>query len=193
MKVVAFNGSGRKDGNTLILLQTVLKELEKEGIETELIQMAGSPIQGCSSCFKCMERKNMQCAIDTDPFNEYFSKISTADGILLGSPVYFSDITAGMKALIERTGFVARANGNILRRKTGAGVLAVRRAGSNHALASLNYLFLISEMIIPGSNYWNLGIGRTPGEVLKDSEGIQTMKTLGINMAWLLKATAKSR
>lgn len=193
MKVVAFNGSGRKDGNTLLLLQTVLEELENEGIETELIQMAGAPIQGCASCFKCMDRKNMQCAIDTDPFNEYFSKISTADGLLLGSPVYFSDITAGMKALIERTGLVARANGNILRRKTGAGVLAVRRAGANHSLASLNYLFLISEMIIPGSNYWNMAIGRTPGEVLKDTEGIQTMKTLGVNMAWLLKATANSR
>jgi len=190
MKVLAFNGSGRKDGNTMILLQTVLKELEKEGIETEVIQMAGAPIQGCTSCFKCMERKNMQCAISSDRFNEYFSKINAADGLLLGSPVYFSDITAGMKALIERAGFVARANGNLLRRKVGAGVLAVRRAGSNHALASLNYLFLISEMIIPGSNYWNMAVGRTPGEVLKDTEGLDTMKTLGINMAWLLKATA---
>ena len=193
MKVVAFNGSGRKDGNTLILLQTVLKELENEGIETELIQMAGSPIQGCASCYKCMDRKNMQCTIDSDMFNEYFAKISAADGLLLGSPVYFSDITAGMKALIERTGFVSRANGGILRRKVGAGVLAVRRAGSNHALASLNYLFLISEMIIPGSNYWNMAIGRKPGEVSSDTEGLQTLKTLGINMAWLLKATAGCR
>jgi len=192
MKVVAFNGSGRKDGNTFLLLRTVLEELEKEGIETELIQMAGSPIQGCASCYKCIERKNMQCAITSDPFNEYFLKISSADGLILGSPVYFSDITAGMKALIERTGFVARANGNILRRKIGAGVLAVRRAGSNHALASLNFLFLISEMIIPGSNYWNSGIGRNAGEVLNDTEGLQTMKTLGNNMAWLLKATAKA-
>jgi multimeric flavodoxin WrbA len=192
MKVVAFNGSGRKDGNTLILLQTVLKELESAGIETELIQMAGNPIQGCVSCYKCMENKNMQCAIDSDPFNEYFEKIRGADGLLLGSPVYFSDITAGMKALIERTGLVARANGNILRRKVGAGVLAVRRAGANHALSSLNYLFLISEMVVPGSSYWNLGIGRQPGEVLKDEEGIATMKTLGINMAWVLKALANA-
>ncbi|MBN2241690.1 MAG: flavodoxin family protein [Acidobacteria bacterium] len=193
MKVVAFNGSGRKNGNTLILLQTVLNELENEGIKTELVQMAGAPIQGCTACLECMERKNMQCAIDSDPFNDYFEKISSADGLLLGSPVYFSDITAGMKALIERTGFVARANGNILRRKVGAGVLAVRRAGSNHALASLNYLFLISEMIIPGSNYWNMGIGRNAGEVKNDTEGLQTMKTLGINMAWLLKGTAGCR
>ena len=193
MKVVAFNGSGRKDGNTLLILKTVLDELENEGIETELIQMAGAPIQGCASCYKCMERKNMKCAIDSDPFNGYFAKIKDADGLLLGSPVYFSDITAGMKALIERAGFVARSNGNLLRRKVGAGVLAVRRAGSNHALSSLNYLFLISEMIIPGSNYWNMALGRQPGEVLNDAEGIQTMKTLGINMAWLLKATAGSK
>jgi multimeric flavodoxin WrbA len=193
MKVVAFNGSGRKDGNTLILLEAVCRELENEGIETELIQMAGSPIQGCASCYKCMERKNMRCAIESDPLNEYFASIKDADGILLGSPVYFSDITAGMKALIERVGFVARANGNLLRRKVGAGVLAVRRAGSNHALSSLNYLFLISEMIIPGSSYWNMAIGRQPGEVLKDTEGMEVMKNLGVNMAWLLKKTAGSK
>lgn len=193
MKVVAFNGSGRKDGNTYLILQTVLKELENEGIETKLIQMAGSMIQGCTACHKCRELKNMRCAIETDPFNAYFSEIHAADGILLGSPVYFADITAGMKALVERAGFVARANGNALRRKIGAGVLAMRRAGANHALASLNHLFLISEMVIPGSNYWNAAIGRKTGEVLSDSEGIETMKILGANMAWLLKATANSK
>jgi multimeric flavodoxin WrbA len=126
MKVTAFNGSGRKDGNTCLLLKTVLDELEEEGIETELVQMAEQdPIQGCIACYKCMERKNMKCAIETDPFNQYFEKISKADGLLLGSPVYFSDVTAGMKALMERTGLVARANGNLLRRKVGAGVVAV--------------------------------------------------------------------
>lgn len=188
MKVTAFNGSGRKDGNTCLLLKTVLHELEEEGIETELVQMAEQdPIQGCIACYKCMERKNMKCAIETDPFNQYFEKISKADGLLLGSPVYFSDVTAGMKALMERTGLVARANGNLLRRKIGAGVVAVRRAGSNHTLASLNYLFLISEMIIPGSSYWNMALGRKPGDVLEDAEGIQTMRNLGKNMAWLLK------
>jgi multimeric flavodoxin WrbA len=193
MKVVAFNGSGRKDGNTNILLKTALDEIQSEGIETRLIQMAEHPpIQGCAACFQCMQRKNMKCAIETDPFNDYFKEISEADGILLGSPVYFSDITAGLKALIERSGLVARANGNILRRKLGAGVIAVRRAGSNHALASINYLFLISEMIIPGSSYWNVGIGREPGEVLNDAEGIQTVKTLGKNMAWLLKTVGLS-
>ena len=188
MNVVAFNGSGRKDGNTYLLLKTVLDELKQEGIGTELVQMAEQdPIQGCRACYQCMEQKNMKCAIDTDPFNHYFEKISKADGILLGSPVYFSDITAGMKALIERSGLVGRANGNVLRRKVGAGVVAVRRAGSNHAFASLNYLFLISEMIVPGSTYWNMALGRNPGDVLEDAEGIQTMRNLGKNMAWLLK------
>jgi multimeric flavodoxin WrbA len=188
MKVVAFNGSGRKDGNTFFMLQTVLEELQNEGIETELIQLAErEPLQGCVACHKCMQRKNMKCAIESDPFNDYFEKISRADGLLLGSPVYFSDMTAGMKALIERCGFVGRANGNVLRRKVGAGVAAVRRAGANHTLASMNYLFLISEMIVPGSSYWNMAIGRKPGEVLEDAEGLETMKTLGINMAWLLK------
>jgi multimeric flavodoxin WrbA len=188
MKVLGINGSGRANGNTYLLLRTALEEISNEGIETELIQMADhDPIQGCAACYRCMQNKNMKCAIETDPFNGYFEKISKADGILLGSPVYFSDITAGMKALIERCGFVGRANGQVLRRKVGAGVIAVRRAGSNHALASINYLFLISEMIIPGSSYWNVGIGRESGEVLKDAEGIQTVKTLGKNMAWLLK------
>jgi multimeric flavodoxin WrbA len=191
MKVVAVNGSGKKDGNTFLLLNIVMQELRAEGIETELIQLAeGAPIQGCTACMKCLERKNLKRAVDSDPFNEYFEKIGRADGLLLGSPVYFADITAGMKALIERCGFVARANGNVLRRKVGAGVLAVRRAGSNHSLASLNHLFLINEMVIPGSNYWNVGIGRMPGEVLADAEGVATMKTLGVNMAWLLKRLA---
>jgi multimeric flavodoxin WrbA len=191
MKVVALNGSARKDGNTYLLLKTVLEVLQREGVETEMIQLAdGEPLRGCVACLKCMERKNMKCAIQSDPFNDYFEKVSRADGMLLGSPVYFSDITAGMKAFIERCGFVGRANGNVLRRKVGAGVVAVRRAGSNHAFASLNYLFLISEMIIPGSNYWNMALGRNPGEVLEDAEGMETMRTLGRNMAWLLRAVA---
>jgi len=188
MKVVAINGSGRKNGNTYLLLKTVLDELEAEGFQTEMIQIAeGKPLRGCMACFKCREQKNMKCVIETDPFNEYFARISEADGILLGSPVYFSDVTAGMRAFIERCGFVGRSNGGVLKRKAGAGVIAVRRAGSNFALASLNYLFLISEMIVPGSCYWNMAIGMNPGDVLNDAEGIETMKTLGRNMAWLIK------
>jgi multimeric flavodoxin WrbA len=187
MKVVAFNGSARENGNTAILLKTVLAELEQEGIETELIQLAGKPIQGCTACFTCFKTQDGTCAVESDELNEYLSKMIAADGILLGSPTYFSDVSASMKGLIERCGMAARAGGDLLRRKVGAGVVAVRRAGAIHTFASLNYFFTISQMIIPGSSYWNVGIGLEPGDVEKDDEGIQTMKTLGLNMAWLLK------
>ena len=187
MKVVAFNGSARKEGNTFILLNLVLDELKNEGIKTELISLAGEPIQGCIACYQCMKNKNRRCAVEKDILNDCIAKMVEADGILLGSPTYFSDVSAGMRALIERSGFVARANDNMLKRKVGAGVIAVRRAGAIPGFSSINLYLLNSQMIIPGSSYWNIGIGRDPGEVLKDAEGIQTMKTLGQNMAWLLK------
>jgi multimeric flavodoxin WrbA len=187
MKVVAFNGSARKDGNTAILLNTVLDEIRKEGIETELVQFAGKSLQGCIACYKCFENKNRRCAVEKDEMNSYIGKMLGADGILLGSPTYFSDVTANMKALIERCGMVARANEDMFKRKAGAGVVAVRRAGATHVLSSLNYFFLIGQMIVPGSTYWNLAIGREPGEVKNDNEGMQTMIDLGRNMAWLIR------
>jgi len=190
MKVVAISGSARKGGNTAILIKTAFEELEKEGIECELVELAGKSIQGCIACFKCFENKDQRCAVTKDALNDCVEKMVAADGILLGSPTYFADLTASMKALIERAGMVARANGNMFRRKAGAGVVAVRRAGATHVLSSINYFFMISEMIIPGSSYWNLGIGREAGEVAKDDEGMETMRTLGRNMAWLLKRTA---
>ena len=187
MKVMAFNGSARKDGNTAILINYVLKELEKEGIETELLQLAGQKIQGCMACYKCFENKDGQCAFKDDILNTCVEKMAEADGIILGSPTYFTDVSTEMKALIDRSGFVSKANGDILQRKLGAAVVAVRRAGSIHAFDTLNHFFLIAQMIIPGSSYWNLGIGRNKGEVEKDEEGIKTMQVLGRNMAWLLK------
>ncbi|MGE5172612.1 MAG: flavodoxin family protein [Betaproteobacteria bacterium] len=187
MKVIAFNGSARKEGNTSILLNLVLDELKAEGIETELYSLAGKPIQGCIGCFKCFEKKNQRCNVDKDVINECIQKMIEANGILLGSPTYFADVSASMKALIERAGMVGRANVDLYNRKVGAAVVAVRRAGGIHVFNSLNYFFTISGMIIPGSSYWNLGIGRQPGEVNNDTEGVQTMKNLGKNMAWLLK------
>lgn len=187
MKVVAFNGSARKEGNTAILLNHVLDELKAEGIETEVFSLAGKPIQGCIACYKCFENKNKRCAVDKDIVNECVQKMIEADGIILGSPTYFADTSASMKALIERCGMVGRANENLYSRKAGAAVVAVRRAGGIHVFNSLNYFFTISGMIIPGSSYWNLGIGRQPGEVNNDQEGVATMKNLGRNMAWLLK------
>lgn len=187
LRVVAFNGSSRKKGNTSILIDLVLEELKNEGIQTEVYDLAGKTIKGCIGCFKCFERKDRRCNVNDDIANECIAKMVDADGVLLGSPTYFSDVSAAMKALIERSGMVARANGNMFRRKVGAGVVAVRRAGAIHVFSSLNYFFFISEMIVPGSSYWNIGIGREPGEVRNDAEGMQTMKILGQNMAWLLK------
>jgi multimeric flavodoxin WrbA len=187
MKVIAFNGSGRKDGNTAILLSRVLEELSKEGIETELIQLAGKALQGCIACYKCSETKDRKCAVTKDHLNEYLAKMIEADGILLGSPVYFADATAGIKALIERCGMVSVANGRLLKRKVGAAVAAVRRAGAIRAFDTMNHLFQHGQMIVVGSSYWNVGIGRNPGQVKDDAEGLQTMETLGKNMAWLLK------
>lgn len=187
MKVIAFNGSGRKDGNTALLVNTVLNELSKQGIETELIQLAGRAPQGCLACYKCFENKDQKCAVTADNLNEYLAKMINADGIVLGSPVYFTDVTAGIKALIERCGMVSVANGGLLKRKVGAAVVAVRRAGALRTFDTLNHLFLHGQMIVAGSSYWNVGIGREPGQVKEDGEGIQTMQTLGKNMAWLLK------
>jgi len=187
MKVIAFNGSARKDGNTAILLNTVMDEMKAAGIETELYQLSGKPIQGCIACMKCFENKNKRCAVEKDIANECIQKMLDADAILLGSPTYFADVSAGMKALIERCGMVSRANGDMFQRKVGAGVVAARRAGAIQVFNTLNAFFLIGQMIIPGSSYWNLAHGRLPGEVAKDEEGMKTMKALGQNMAWLMK------
>jgi multimeric flavodoxin WrbA len=187
MKVVAFNGSSRKDGNTAILIRKVFEVLNKEGIETELVQLAGKTIRGCTGCGTCGKTKNLKCVMDNDPVNDCVAKMAAADGVILGSPVYFSDVTAETKALIDRAGMVARSNDYALRRKVGAAVIAVRRGGAVHAFDSINHFFTIEQMIIPGASYWNFGMGREVGAVENDEEGMRTMQVLGENMAWLLK------
>ncbi len=191
MRVVAFNGSPRAFGNTALLLKTALEELEREGVKTELVHLAGT-LHGCQGCRLCSERKDGRCAAEDDELNRYMELMVGADGIILGSPTYFSDVTANMKALIERAGMVARVNDHLLRRKVGAGVVAVRRAGAIHTFDSLVHFFTISQMIVVGSSYWNVGIGREPGAVLRDEEGLETMRTLGQNMAWLLEKIGKA-
>ena len=187
MKVVAFNGSARKDGNTAILIRHVFSKLEAEGIETELIQLSGTKIHGCIACMKCFENKDQRCSVKDDNANYCIEKMLDADGIILGSPTYFANVSTEMKALIDRAGMVSRANSDMLARKVGAAVVAVRRAGAIHVFNSINHFFFIGQMIVPGSSYWNLGMGRQKGEVENDEEGIETMKNLGINMAWLLR------
>ena len=189
MKVVAFNGSARKDGNTAILVRQVFSELETEGTETELVQLAGKTIRGCIACGQCFKKKDQRCVIDNDVANECIRKMLEADGIILASPTYFADVTTELKALIDRAGFVSRANDDMLKRKVGAAVVAVRRAGSIHVFDTINHFFLISQMIIPGSFYWNMGFGLGKGDVEQDDEGLKTMQLLGQNMAWLLKKT----
>jgi len=187
LKVVAFNGSARKDGNTAILIRQILSVLESEGIETELIQMAGQQIHGCTACGTCRKIQNKQCKIVNDNVNSYIEKMAAADGIILGSPTYFSMMTSEMKALIDRAGFVGRANDDLFKRKVGAAVVAMRRAGGIPTFDGINHFFLISQMIVPGSSYWNVGIGLGKGDVEKDEEGLKTMDDLGKNMAWLIK------
>jgi multimeric flavodoxin WrbA len=187
MKVVAFNGSARKDGNTAILLRRVLQALEAEGIETELVQLAGEQIHGCTACRACFETKNQRCVITDDRVNEYIQKMVAADGIILGSPTYFGMMSPEMKTLIDRSGFVARSTPDMLKHKVGAAVVAARRAGGMTTFDAINHFFLISQMIVPGSSYWNIGFGNKKGEVEKDEEAMKTMDDLAKNMAWLLK------
>ncbi len=189
MRVAAFNCSPRKNGNTSRMINVVLGELEKEGISTELVQVGKKKIRGCIACYKCREKKDSSCHAgkEGDILNDCLEKMIEADGIIIGSPTYFSNISTEAKALIDRAGLVARMNGDLFKRKVGAAVIAARRAGAVPAFSAVNYFFLIGQMIVPGSTYWNLGYGLDPGEVEKDEEGIKTMKDLGVNMAWLLK------
>lgn len=191
MKVAAFCGSARKDGNTARLIEAALQPLADAGVQTEMVQLAGQKISGCKACFSCFKEKNHRCIIEDDIVNECIAKMETADGIILGSPTYFADVSSEMKALIDRCGMVSRANGDIYKRKAGAAVVAVRRAGAIHTFDTMNHFFLIGQMIVVGSSYWNIGIGREKGEVEKDDEGMLTMKNLGHNILWLLKKIAE--
>ncbi|MCJ7448800.1 MAG: flavodoxin family protein [Bacteroidales bacterium] len=187
MKVLGINCSPRKRGNTELLIKEVFKALEANGIKTELFQLGGKNVNGCIACTKCREAKDGKCHQKNAAINHCISKMLKADAIIIGSPVYFSDLSAQAKALIDVAGYALRGAGNPLKRKPGAAVVAVRRAGAIHAFDSINHFFLINEMIIPGSSYWNIAIGREKGEVAKDEEGMKTMRVLGENMAWLLK------
>ena len=187
MKVIAINGSPRKNGNTAMLIDTVLAELKKEGIETEQVQLGGKKIHGCTACMKCFENQNKLCSIDNDILNVLVNKMLEADGIIIGSPTYFANVSTEVKALIDRAGLVAIANGHMLKRKVGVAVVAVRRAGATDAFDAINKFFFINQLIVPGSVYWNLGLGQGEKEVKNDEEGLNTMKILGENMAWLLK------
>jgi multimeric flavodoxin WrbA len=187
MKVTAFNGSARKDGNTSVLIDHVFAELQKEGIETEKIWLGSGSLRGCIACMKCHENRDGQCAMKKDSLNTYIEKMIESDGIILGSPTYFGNVSPELKMLIDRAGMVSMANGYMLRRKVGAAVVAVRRGGALGVFDAINNFFFLNQIIVPGSSYWNFAFGMNKGDVEKDDEGIQTMKVLGENMAWLMK------
>lgn len=188
MKVVAFNGSPRKEGNTAYMLNTVCKTIEAGGIETELFQVGGKPIHGCIACYKCAENKDRQCSIKNDRLNDYLAAMIEADGIVVGSPTYFADVTSDTKALLDRSCFVALQNGGLFRRKVGAAVVAQRRGGAVHVMDSILKPFQMSEMFIPGSTYWNMGFGLKEKDVIGDEEGTRNMENLGRQITYLLKA-----
>jgi multimeric flavodoxin WrbA len=188
MKVIAINGSPRKGGNTEFLLKKVLEPIAEAGIGTELIQIGGKLVHGCTACYKCMENKDSTCVIKTDIVNECIGKMIASDAIILGSPTYFAGMTSEMKALIDRAGFVAFANGRLFARKIGAAVIVNRRGGATSVMDSINHMFLMSKMIVPGSTYWNFGVGRDIGDVEKDAEALENMKDLGETIAWLVRS-----
>ncbi len=188
MKALAVNGSPRKGGNTEILLRNVLDPLEQAGWETRLIQVGGGKIAGCIACYKCFENKDLRCAVTTDTCNDVLAEAWTADALIFGSPTYFTDVSAEMKALLDRLGLVSVANDGALRGKIGAAVVAVRRGGGTHVFDTINHMFLMSSMIVPGSTYWNLGFGLNKGDVLQDAEGLRNMRHLGRTIAWLGQA-----
>lgn len=192
MKAIAINGSPRPGGNTEIMLKKVLEPLEAAGWSTEYRQIGGKPVQGCIACYKCFENQNQRCAVEKDAMNDYLQLIYAADAVILGSPTYFAGVAPELKAMMDRAAFVALANGGLLRGKIGAAVVAVRRGGATHVFDTINHMFLMSSMIVPGSIYWNLGMGREKGQVLDDEEGMRNMSHLGHVIAWLGKAVASA-
>lgn len=187
MRVVAINGSPRKQGNTDLLLRTALEPFTKAGADIEFVELAGHAIRGCTACYICFHKQNGKCILTKDLVNDCIAKMAAADVILLGSPNYFTDVTSEMKALIDRCGMVGRANGNLFRRKLGAAVVASGRAGAIHAFDTMNHFFLINQMVIIGSTYLNIGLGQEKGEVVDDQDGLEAMRQLGDNMLWILK------
>jgi multimeric flavodoxin WrbA len=165
----------------------VTAELEQAGIETEIVHVGYKTIRGCAACGMCVKNKNEKCVLPGDEVNEWIQKMKTADGIILCSPVHYAAIAGTMKSFLDRAFYVTGVNDGMLRHKVGASVVAVRRSGGVPTFEQLNNFINYAEMLMPASNYWNVIHGRSPGEVTQDMEGVQIMRVLGRNMAWLMK------
>ena len=193
MKVVAFNGSPNREGNTYHAITMVTAELEKEGVDTEIVHVGNKVIRGCIACGQCFKNKNEQCGLPGDEVNDWIQKMKGADGIILGSPVHYAAMAGTMKSFLDRAFYVTSVNDGMLRHKVGAAVVAVRRSGGLPTFDQLNNYLCYSEMLLPTSNYWNVIHGTRPGEATQDTEGVQIMRVLGKNMAWLLKLVENGR
>ncbi len=193
MKILAINGSPHKEGNTFHAIKLVTDELENEGIETEIVQVGNKIIRGCAACYRCTKNRDEKCVLPDDNVNEWIQKMKNADGIIIGSPVHYAAISATLKSFLDRAFYVSGGNSGMFRHKVGAGLVAVRRSGGMPAFNELNNYLNYSEMVIATSNYWNVIHGATPGQVLQDAEGVQIMKTLGRNMAWIMKVIENSK
>ncbi len=190
MKVLGISGSPRPGGNTDILVKLALEVVAQEGIDTEFLSLADRPVKPCMACRGCVTADGFRCVQEDPAFDGIIERFMAADGFLVGSPVYFGSATPQTMALLDRVGYVARMKENFLRRKVGAAIVVARRAGQNFTFAQLNYFFLINEMIVPGSRYWNVAFGLEKGDVLNDAEGLATVRTLAANVAWLMKKVA---
>jgi len=193
LKVIAVNGSPRKEGNTYHALMGVGRQLQENGIAFEILHIGNQAVRGCLACGTCAKNRDEKCTITTDPLNEWIQQLMAADGIILASPVYYAGIAGTMKCFLDRAFYVAGANGGLFRQKVAAAVVAVRRTGGSSTFDSLNHYLTYAEMILATSNYWNITHGRAPGEVLQDGEGVQIMDVLGRNMAWLLKMREQTK
>jgi len=184
MKVLLINGSSKENGCTFTALTEIVKVLSKEDIETEIIQLGTEPIRDCTGCYACRELNNNQCVFDDDIVNEIIKKAENADGFVFGSPVYYAHPSGRILSLLDRVFF---AGSKAFRYKPAAAVASGRRAGTTATIDVLNKYFTISRMPVVSSQYWNMVHGSKPEDVLQDKEGLQTMRTLGKNMVWLLK------
>lgn len=186
-KILAFNGSPHTNGNTSLALKVVTDELNRNGVCTETIQLGGKYIRPCLGCRKCFELKNKSCIIKDDKINELILKMDKSDGFIIGSPVFTSNVTAAVKAFMDRTNFVAKANGFMFKGKIGAPIIVATKTGANFAYSAINFMFGISDMITVGSTYWNCAFGKMPGDIFNDKEGIEGFVRLGNNIAELLQ------
>lgn len=190
MKVVAFNGSPRQNGNCSLLIQKFFEPLNELGIETELIQIGGQIVHGCCACQGCRTKHPGKCVFDDDFVNDAVQKCRDADGIVIASPTYYANVSTETKALMDRVGFVLGPEG-ALKRKPAAAIVSVRRAGAVNVFDSINHFFAINGMLIVGASYWNMGFGLAKGDCLNDEEGLRNMRVLGENFAWVLQKVSK--